>query len=49
MTIPGEPTPIEPPDPEPNQPDVPGGPTEPIDLDEAEVQQILEDDLPGSM
>jgi hypothetical protein len=48
MTVPGEPTPIEPPDPEPNQPDVPGGPGEPIDEDEAEMQRIMEDDLPGT-
>jgi hypothetical protein len=49
MTIPGDPTPIEPPDPEPNQPDVPGEPREPIDVKEAEIQKILEDDLPGSI
>jgi hypothetical protein len=48
MTVPGDPTPIEPPEPEPNQPDVPGGPIEPIDEDEANVQRILEDDLPAT-
>jgi hypothetical protein len=49
MTLPNDPTPIEP-QPVP-EPDVPGGPTEPIDgagdPEEAEVLHILEDDLPG--
>jgi hypothetical protein len=47
MTIPNEPTPIEP-EPAPIDP-VPGGPSEPIDFDadEAEVLRVLEDDLPG--
>jgi hypothetical protein len=49
MTIPGEPTPIEPPEPEPNQPDVPGGPGEPIDAEEADIQEIIEDDLPATV
>jgi hypothetical protein len=52
MSLPSDPTPIEP-EPAPIQPDVPGGPSEPIDgvpdadADEAEVLRILEDDLPG--
>jgi hypothetical protein len=49
MTVPGEPIPIDPPEPEPNQPEVPGGPSEPIDADEAEVQRIIEDDLPATV
>jgi hypothetical protein len=46
MSLPSDPTPIEP-EPAPIEPDVPGGPSEPIDADEAEVLRILEDDLPG--
>jgi hypothetical protein len=46
VTIPNDPTPIEP-EAAPLEPDVPGGPSEPFDAEEAEVLHTLEDDIPG--
>ena len=46
MTIP-DPTPIEP-EPEPLDPDVPGGPTGPIDQSESEIDAGIEATFPSS-
>jgi hypothetical protein len=46
VTIPNDPTPIEP-EPAPLELDGPGEPFEPFDAEEAEVLHTLEDDIPG--